>query len=136
YETDFWGNTVKQGAEWIHDNIPPGDEKNPVRVRIWYGNFLKGSYYVDKKKGYKAVRAVENSSDWDYYIFQTTAAKNYPDWLLNWPLPGTIYEIKASNTPLCAIIKNPYQVPQVPVFVLSGKDSLLLAKSNLPQNLS
>ncbi len=133
YETDFWGNAVRHAAEWIHENVPPGDDKNPVKVRIWYGNFLKGSYYIEKKKGYKAMRDYENSPNWDYYIMQTTAAKNFPDWLTNWPPPGTIHEIKADNIPLCAIIKNPWKTQPI---LLTQEDSILIEKQNLPKNLS
>jgi Tfp pilus assembly protein PilF len=68
---------------------------------------------------------VDNSPDWDYSIFQTVQCKYYPEVLFNWPPPGTIHQIKADNTPLCAIVKNTY-TSSVSNSVNAVSDSVLL----------
>jgi len=105
YETDFWGNSVRQGVEWIQDNVT-SDERRPVRVRLWYGDQTKGAYYVAKQPGFVHVVSDEDSNRWDYSVLQTVAAKYFPAALGDWPPFGTVYEIKADETPLAAVVMN------------------------------
>jgi hypothetical protein len=106
YETDFWGQSVRQGVEWIHENAAPRAE-GPVRVRLWYGDQKKASYYVGKKPGFKHVVEPEGSPDWEYKIMLTVECKHFPAALYLWPPYGTVYEVKADNTPLSAVVMNP-----------------------------
>jgi hypothetical protein len=49
YETDYWGNSVRQAVEWIQENIKP-DSENVIRIRNWYGDQMKAKYYIQKKR--------------------------------------------------------------------------------------
>ena len=113
YETDFWGNSVRQAVEWIQANTDP-QPGQPVRIRSWYGDQTKAGYYIAKKPGYELVRAEEDSTDWDYTILQTVTAKYVPEYLTAWPVPGTVYEVKADGVPLCGVTLNARnRTPQV-----------------------
>ncbi len=137
YETDYWGNSVRQAVEWIQNNVKP-EKGETIRIRNWYGDQMKAKYYIEKVKGYVHVMAPDNSPDWDYSIFQTIQCKFYPDVLFNWPPPGTVHEIKADNTPLCAIIKNPRIIISAEI-IIKAQDSILTTRDasvKLPGNLS
>jgi tetratricopeptide (TPR) repeat protein len=105
YETDFWGNSSREAVEWIQANSRP-EADAPVRIRLWYGDQTKADYYIRKKPGYVLVPAEEDSTGWDYNIVLTVAAKYTPAFLDQWPIPGTVYEVKANSTPLCAVTMN------------------------------
>jgi tetratricopeptide (TPR) repeat protein len=104
YETDFWGNSVRQAVEWIHEHVTP--EGRPVRVRSWYGDQTKVAYYVARKPGYEMVVAHTESADWDFQVMQTVACKHMPWLLAEWPLEGTVHEVRADGTPLSAVVAN------------------------------
>jgi Flp pilus assembly protein TadD len=105
YETDFWGNSTRQAVEWIQTNTEPEGD-SPVRIRIWYGDQTKAAYYVHKQPGYEHTIAGQESSGWDYWVIQTVEAKFRPGLLSDWPPPGTVYEVLAGSTPLCAVVIN------------------------------
>jgi tetratricopeptide (TPR) repeat protein len=105
YETDYWGNSTREAVEWILDNIQ-ADEDEPVRVRLYYGDQTKAAYYVKKKPGYEQVQTSRLSEDWDYWVLLTVEAKYESEFLSAWPVPGTVYEVKADDTPLCAVLMN------------------------------
>jgi hypothetical protein len=105
YETDYWGNSVREAVEWIQEHTVPSPA-GPVRVRSWYGDQKKAAYWVEKRPGYEHVIVGERSPDWDFQVQQTVAAKYTPEQLSAWPLPGTVYEVKADDTPLTAVVMN------------------------------
>ncbi|MBI3502482.1 MAG: glycosyltransferase family 39 protein [Bacteroidetes bacterium] len=105
YETDFWGSSVRQAVEWIQKNVTPKQD-DTIRIRNWYGDQMKAKYYIRKKTGYKHVLCMEDSREWDYEIVQTVECKYTPEMLESWPPPNTVYEVKADNTPLCAVVEN------------------------------
>jgi tetratricopeptide (TPR) repeat protein len=102
YETDYWGNSVRQAVEWIQANAEPRSDR-PVRIRLWYGDQVKAKYYIEKQPGFEHVIAIEDSSDWDYQILQTVECKYNPQMLREWPPSGTVYEVRADGTPLTAV---------------------------------
>jgi tetratricopeptide (TPR) repeat protein len=77
-----------------------------VRIRSWYGDQTKASYYVNKKPGFVHVTVDEETTGWDYSVLQTVAAKFFPAVLDDWPPLGTVYEVRADGTPLAAVIAN------------------------------
>jgi len=105
YETDFWGNSVRQAVEWIQENDEPADGE-PVRIRAWYGDQTKAGYYISKRPGFERVVSDGTSTDWDYQILTAVECKYVP-WVLEvWPPSGTVYEVKADDTPLLAVVAN------------------------------
>lgn len=107
YETDYWGNSDRAAVEWIQNNVKPVSPDKPIRIRKWYGSKTTVDYYIRKKPGYVYVRALEQSTDWDYSIIETVSCKWFKNVLFNWPPPNTVHQIYADSTPLLAIVKNP-----------------------------
>jgi len=110
YEMDYWGVAVKPAVKWIEKNAENATPEKPARVRLWYGNPLKASYYVDKVPYLKFVAANFDSPDWDYSIFMSSEAKWNHDLLLkNWPPKNTVYEVKVDTVTVCAVVKNAFK---------------------------
>lgn len=105
FEIDYYGTSIKQAVEWIAENAD-STISQPVRVRCGYGEIESCEHFVNKYTNLKYVRALETSVDWDYSIVLPVQAKADSTLLKNWPPKGTLYEVKAGNTPLSAIIKN------------------------------
>ena len=91
--------------EWIQEHSDP-ETAGPVRIRIWYGDQTKARYYIEKKPGFVHVINEQTSTEWDYDIVQTVACKYFPRVLELWPPAGTVYEVKADDTPLAAVVLN------------------------------
>lgn len=106
YETDYWGNSLREAAEWIAENKKPLTENDTVKVVEWYIRGVSVSYYLDKYEHVKYADVPLQSDEWDYWIYLASATKHKHDRLINWPPPGTVHQIRADNTPLCAIIVN------------------------------
>jgi hypothetical protein len=105
YEIDFWGASYKAAVEWIIENKKPKNNK-PVIIAAYYGADKNISYYVDNKKGFYFIGASSYPTTWDYFIMLPATAKQDKSILQTWPPQNTIHQIKADNTPLCAIIEN------------------------------
>jgi len=107
YEMDYWGYSLRPAIEWLDktDSIQIPGKK--LRVRMYYGEQMKLSYFVAKSKNLAYALCLENSTDWDYQLVLPAEAKRDPDILLHWPPPGTVYEVKADGVPLCSVVKNP-----------------------------
>ena len=105
YETDYYGNSIRQGIEWIQANDKPSKGKK-IRIRLPYGMLSCADYWIAKKSGYELVWADEYGQDWDYTLLMTSADKTDTTILATWPPLGTVYEVKAGSTPLLAVYKN------------------------------
>jgi tetratricopeptide (TPR) repeat protein len=111
YEMDYWGYSLRPAIEWLDhtDSIHVPGKK--LRVRMYYGEQLKLTYYVEKSKNLAYALCLENSTDWDYELMLPCEAKRDPQILFTWPPAGTVYEVKADGVPLCAVVKNPRTAP-------------------------
>jgi len=105
YETDFWGNSVRQAVEWIQANAEPLPGR-PVRIRLWYGDQAKAKIFIEKRPGFEHVIAPADTTEWDYQILQTVECKYFPRVLQEWPPLGTVYEVLADDAPLTAVVIN------------------------------
>ena len=107
YEMDYYGYSIRPAIDWIaeHDSIHAPGRK--ARVRMWYGEQIKLTHYIDSSQTLAYALCEENSQDWDYSIVLPSESKFNHDLLLHWPPAGTIYQVKADQTPLCAVVKNP-----------------------------
>ena len=106
YETDYYGNCIRQGVDWIQQNAKPATGKK-IRITTFFGSLSCSTTFVDTAKGFVYVSVPQNSSDWDYAVLMASAAKLDSTILTRWPPKGTVHEIKADGVPICAVIKNP-----------------------------
>ena len=111
YEMDYWGYSLRPAIEWLDktDSIQIPGKK--LRVRMYYGEQLKLSYYVDKSKNLAYALCREDSPDWDYELVLPADSKHDHDMLYHWPPPGTVYEVKTEGIPLCAVVKSSHAQP-------------------------
>jgi tetratricopeptide (TPR) repeat protein len=116
YDIDFWGNSMRAAVNWIHENVPPGTEENPVRVTMWYGSEMSVKYYLERKEGYRFLWAHRVSDHYDYSVMLQAYWKFNHALRDNWPPPGTVHQVMAGGAPLCAVMKNSYEAQREMVF--------------------
>lgn len=106
YEMDYWGYSVKPAFDWIEQHDSTATPERKARVRMWYGEQSKLSYFTNKSSRFQYVLANEDSKDWDYFIQLPAEGKFAPDIVYHWAPKGTVYQVMADSAPLCAVIKN------------------------------
>lgn len=106
FEMDYWGVSIKPAFDWIEKHDSTATAENKGRIRLWYGEQAKLSHFTEKSSRFVSVLANEDSRDWDYFIQMPAEGKFAPDIVLHWPPKGTVYQVMADSTPLCAVIKN------------------------------
>jgi len=108
YEIDYYGVAIKPALKWLEKNV--GDEKNPPRIRMYYGSQTKVTFYLEKSPGLAYALTRRDSPDWDYSIVMLAEGKYKKDIKsANWSPENTVHEIKIDGAPICYIIKNEYE---------------------------
>jgi len=129
YETDYWGNSLRKGAEWLANHQAQEGFNGPIQVRS-DGTLMSSYPFLQKKLGglYYPFAYPEDflrrkqcffliypplyltqiayQQPWDYAL---ALSKKWPaaELKTKWPPPGTIHEVKADGVTLCAVVKNP-----------------------------
>jgi tetratricopeptide (TPR) repeat protein len=107
YEMDYWGFSLRAAINWLDNTDSLLAKNRKTKVRLWYGEQRKLSYYTEKSKHLVYAVATTASPDWDYWLVLPAESKHKPGLLENWPPPGTVHQIMADGAPLCAIVRNP-----------------------------
>ena len=105
YETDYWGNCLRQASEWLSHHYLEGKPATPARIQA-DGDVMSSSYYLIRRLG-PLYRPAPKGSAWDYRLALSRGLG--PKELLGgqWPPPGTIHRIQAEGVTLCAVVQNP-----------------------------
>jgi hypothetical protein len=104
YETDYYYNSMRQGAEWLQGYLKDKPNKGEIVVG---GNFPIQWYFRNNKSVGFVYFPWQNRSEynWDYAI----VANSYisPFQLKNkiWPPSNTIHTIFADGIPICAVVE-------------------------------
>jgi tetratricopeptide (TPR) repeat protein len=106
FETDYYLNSLKQGTEWLIENVLEEKEGSDT-LRIAANANI--GYYLRKNRHQASpiyTRYYDRAAyDWDYAVYFC----NYIDpYQLNndlWPPDGTIHTIQVGDAPVCAIVK-------------------------------
>lgn len=110
YPTDYWGNCMRESAEWLADyhlQNYPGQQAIVGTNALMMSQFpyLKkhmGSMYLD----YIRVPDELKGKVQPHYIISLPLKLARQDIERGaWPPPGTIHVVKADNAPLCAVVK-------------------------------
>lgn len=107
YETDYWGISTKEAVEWIAENTIEERKEKVVSIKMYYGDRIKVENY---SQNYENLVFFPGNAEtgWDYEIIYLSAAKFNKSIRSNWPPENTVYEIKANELPLAAVVKNKY----------------------------
>ena len=106
YETDFWGNSVRQAVEWIQENDEPADGEPAAHPRLVRRSDQGRLLHLGRgpasnawcPTGRRRIGTTRSS---------LTVECKYVPWVLEvWPPSGTVYEVKADDTPLLAVVAN------------------------------
>ncbi len=97
FETDYWGQSYKEGVEWLAANIST-ENGQPLRVANCDATFLTG-YYLDKSPALREkFRSVEIDDDPDIVLATTR-------WNCHEKHPGRVMHVVARmGVPLCYVI--------------------------------
>lgn len=106
FENDYYLNSLRQGSEWLIENILPGQ---PAGIKVRIATNASVNYYfrhyTDKVSTHYTRYYDRGAYDWDYAIYFC----NYidPFQLKNniWPPYKTIHTIDVDKVPICAIVK-------------------------------
>ena len=109
YETDYWGNSLRMGAEWLGNYVKKEKIRYPIIVSA-DGSIMQTAYYLKRALGSQYIPFGldrHKPGQWDYGLVLSRKWK--PEELLSpaWPPRGTIHVVKADHTVLCAVVKNP-----------------------------
>ncbi|MEI7751333.1 MAG: hypothetical protein WCJ71_04490 [Candidatus Omnitrophota bacterium] len=129
YESDYWGNSLRKGAEWLADYHLQNAPNRPLKVRSdgsvmssypflqekLVGLYQPSTYTQDFRKSGSlffiqypplCVYRLLPSTPWDYALV-LPRSKPTLELETQWPPAGTIHEVKADGVTLCAVVKNP-----------------------------
>lgn len=130
YETDYYGNCIKQATEWLIKNEAlPTNRRTVVAIN---NEPLNASYYGSKFSDsliFAWTREQEwYKADWDYAIFTTRTLTPHQLRSGQFPPKETIHVIEADGVPLVAILKkqNNY-IPQAYALMMKAQyDSAIM----------
>ncbi len=104
YETDYYYNSMREGAEWLQNYLKTKPENEKIVVG---GNFPSQWYFRNNK----AVKFIyfpwQNRSEynWDYAIMANSYISPFQLKNKIWPPTNTIHTIFADGIPVCAVIE-------------------------------
>lgn len=110
YETDYWGNSVKQGIEWLEDQgIIHEGMQNEVTIASNFGYQLDKylTRFGDKVKPVYVRYRQRHDADWDYGLFLSRFIDGSYIRQGSWPPVPTVHTIDVNSTPVLAIVKSP-----------------------------
>ena len=105
YETDYWGNSLRMGSEWLARYYKRAGLQRPIAVRA-DGEMISSAYYLihDLKSSYRM--SPKENPNWDFWL--TLSRGVDPANLQNgsWPPPVVLHEVVVDGIPLCAVVQN------------------------------
>jgi hypothetical protein len=106
YETDYWGNCLRQASEQFAAEYQKSHPPGPVVIRT-DGEMISSVPFLLKRLGSSFVPYAPGVNEWQYSI--ELARGKDPESLRNgnWPGPHAVIAITADRVPLCAVIKRP-----------------------------
>ena len=108
FETDYYLNSLKQGTEWLIENVLKDNEAN-ARDTLRIASNASINYYLRNHRDLAIpvyTRYYDRAGfDWDYAVYFCNYIDPYQ--LKNglWPPDGTIHTIKVNDAPVCAIVR-------------------------------
>ncbi len=109
YEIDYWGISIKKAFDWLEKNTTYKSDGTPIKVRLYYGEKHKASYYTNKIPHLEFVNSHKNSAAWDYSITLLTEAKFDKNLKDNWPPKNAVYQVETDGVPICYVVKNDFK---------------------------
>lgn len=106
FENDYYLNSLRQGSEWIIENIVPG---LPAGSKIRVATNASVNYYfrhhTDKVSTQYTRYYDRGSYDWDYAVFFCNYIDPYQLKNNIWPPYKTIHTIEVDHVPICAVVR-------------------------------
>jgi tetratricopeptide (TPR) repeat protein len=104
YETDYYYNTMREGAEWLQEYLKSKPDTGKIIVG---GNFPSEWYFRRNKAVEFKYFTYQNRSefDWDYMIVANSYISSFQLKNKRWPPANTIHTILVDGIPVCAIIE-------------------------------
>jgi tetratricopeptide (TPR) repeat protein len=127
FETDYYMNSLKQGSEWLVENvlrdIEP-DEDNKIRVATNGSVTYYLRHWSDRAMPVYTRYYDRAERDWDYAVYFCNYIHPYQ--LRNglWPPAGTIHTIDIKGIPVCAILKRETKEDMEAINLIRRRDYL------------
>jgi tetratricopeptide (TPR) repeat protein len=104
YETDYYYNTMREGAEWLQEY----QKNNLLEGKITVGGNFPIQWYFRKNLAANFVYFPwqrRSEYDWDYAIVANSYIPPYQLKEKVWPPKNTIHTIYADGIPVCAVVE-------------------------------
>jgi tetratricopeptide (TPR) repeat protein len=106
FENDYYLNSLRQGSEWLIENILPGV---PADTKIRVATNASVNYYfrhhTDKVATQYTRYYDRGAYDWDYAVYFCNYIDPYQLKNNIWPPYKTIHTIEVDHVPICAVVK-------------------------------
>jgi tetratricopeptide (TPR) repeat protein len=106
FENDYYLNSLRQGSEWLIENILPGV---PAGTKIRVATNASVNYYfrhhTDKVATQYTRYYDRGAYDWDYAVYFCNYIDPYQLKNNIWPPYKTIHTIEVDHVPICAVVK-------------------------------
>ncbi|MEI8201932.1 MAG: tetratricopeptide repeat protein [Bacteroidota bacterium] len=110
YETDYYYNGIRAGAEWLKKDLNLKDMPKPAKKIVIGSNHLQILNYYFRhdtdKVDFAYIRYFERGNvDWDYAIFVNSYMDPYQLQKNIFPPKNTIYSVTVDGKPICIVLK-------------------------------
>ncbi len=108
FENDYYLNSLRQGSEWLIDNIIselPRGESNKTIVTTNANIDYYFRHYQDQVKTIYTRYYDRGAKDWDYAVFFCNYIHPYQLKNNIWPPNKTIHTVNVDHVPICAVVK-------------------------------
>jgi len=106
FENDYYLNSLRQGSEWLIENILPGmPEGTKIKVATNASVNYYFRHYTDKVSTQYTRYYDRGSYDWDYAVYFCNYIDPYQLKNNIWPPYKTIHTIEVDHIPICAVVK-------------------------------
>ncbi|MCB8994352.1 MAG: hypothetical protein H6538_01960 [Bacteroidales bacterium] len=111
YETDYYMVSLKQGSEWVKENILkgiPADSAQPVKIISNAPSDIIAYYFrgYESKVQLPYTRFYDRGMyDWDYGIYYCNYIDPYHITHNIWPPKNTIHTVTIDGVIICAVVK-------------------------------
>lgn len=109
FETDYYGNSMRAGVEWIFENYPEYKQKPALFTMTaetncanYYTRKVNDSIVVTWSRDYEKYK-----QNWDFALISSRTMSKAQIENGLFPPKGTVHTIKVDNTPILAIVKRP-----------------------------
>jgi tetratricopeptide (TPR) repeat protein len=127
FENDYYLNSLRQGSEWLIQNVVEKESKEREDKIIVATNASIGYYfrhYQDQVQTTYTRYYDRGAYDWDYAVYFCNYINSYQLKNNIWPPYKTIHTIDVDHVPICAVVKRESKMDYQGIRMINRQDYL------------